>query len=457
MTKNTPLAAAALIVATMASAQNNPSNTDATRQLDSAFQKLAATGYSGIVRVDRGGAVLFEKGYGFANRATKTPFSTNTIVQIGSNTKDFTAVALLQLQERGKVSLRDSLSKFFPGAPADKRSITIEQLMNHTAGFPIGLGGDFDALSRDQLVERAMARPLLFPPGSNRQYSNTGFSLLAAVIELASGQTYDEYLRDNILLPAGMSHTGLLLPHFDARQIAHGYRNGEDLGDMLSKPHAADGPYWNLRGNGGMLSTVGDMHAFYTTLFETTKLLTPASRAVRFNPDEPVGLAGSDLVNSFLYERLPGRKLEIIVASNTAEFRERAAREVIASVLGLPSPDGRPVANATQRKSATPPAPAVAVLVRAFVAALNGGDVDKLATFIGDHFLIEPGSAPAAQRAQRFMQTHTNLGAITVVGLDQLADDVVEVSATSAVEGPLTLRLPVADGKIRGVQVLVGG
>ena len=445
------------LAASSALAQGNPSNAVVSHQLDSAFQTLAAKGYSGIVRVDRNGAVLFEKAYGLANRATKKPFSTNTIIQIGSNTKDFTAVAMLQLQERGKLSLHDSLSRFFSNAPGDKRNITLDQLMNHTAGFPIGLGGDFDAISRNEFIDRAMSRPLLFPPGTGRQYSNAGFSVLAAVIELVSGMTYDEYVRDNILRPAGMSHTGLLLPHFDTTLLAHGYRNGEDLGDMLSKPHAADGPYWNLRGNGGMLSTVDDMHAFYSTLFETTKLLTPASRAVRFNPDEPVGLAGSDLVSSFLYERLPGRRLELIVASNSAEFRERAAREVIAAVLGLPSPDGRPVANAPGRNAATPPSPAVASLLREFVATLNSGDLAKLTAYIAEHFAIDAGTPSAAQRAERFMQTHVNLGAISIVGLDQLADGVVEVSATSAIEGPMTFRMPVVDGKIRAVQVMVGG
>lgn len=438
---------------------NNTTNAVLARRLDSALQEAATKGFSGIVRVDRDGAVLFEKGYGLANRATKMPFTPATVVQIGSDTKDFTAVAILQLQERGKLKTSDPLSKFFPSAPADKRDITIDQLMNHTAGFPIGLGGDFDAVQRGEFIDRAMKRPLLFAPGANRQYSNTGFALLAAVIELVSGQTYDEYVRDNILRVVGMTHTGLLLPAFDTATLAHGYRNGEDMGNMLSKPHATDGPYWNLRGNGGMLSTVGDMHAFYSALFETDKLLTAAARTQRFDPTQPAGLAGSDLVNAFLYERLPGRKIEMIVATNSAEFRERTVRDIVGTILGLPSPDGGgPMAStAGPRKAATPPAPAVATLLRDFVATINTGDLAKLTSFIGEHFAIEAGTPSAAQRAERFVQTHQNLGELTVVGLDQLAEGVVEVSARSAVEGPLTMRIPVVDGKMRGVQLLVGG
>jgi len=119
--------------------------------LDSAMRSLEAKGFSGVVRVERGGTVLLEQGYGLANRATRMPFSPSTVVQIGSNTKDFTMVALLQLHERGKLNIHDSLSKFFPSVPADKRNITLWQIANHVAGFPIGLGGDFEPMARDQL------------------------------------------------------------------------------------------------------------------------------------------------------------------------------------------------------------------------------------------------------------------------------------------------------------------
>ena len=192
------------------------------------------------------------------------------MVQIGSNPKDFTAVSILQLQERGQLSVTDKIAKFFPSAPADKQNITIGMLMNHRAGFPIGLGPDFANMTRAQLIDAAMKTKLLFTPGERNNYSNTGFALLAAIIEQVSGKTYDEYVRDNILNPLGLRNTGFHLPRFDEARLARGYNSGgKDEGTMLSKPHAADGPYWNLRGNGGMLSTVGDMHNFYKALFET--------------------------------------------------------------------------------------------------------------------------------------------------------------------------------------------
>lgn len=429
--------------------------------LDSALRTLEPQGFSGVVRIDRNGKTLLEKGYGLANRAEKIPFSPSTVVQIGSNTKDFTVVALLQLGERGKLTIRDPLSRFFPDAPQDKRNITLWQVVNHVAGFPIGLGGDFDAVTRTQFVKNAFARPLQFAPGTGEQYSNTGYALLAAVIEQVSGQSYDEYVRDNILKPLGLKNTGYLLPHFDDRRLAHGYRGSEDVGTLVSRPHAGDGPYWNLRGNGGMLSTAGDMLAFYRALFETNKLLKPETRDLRFNPNEPIGLAGSDLISSFLYERLPRRGLEIIIATNSSNMRFAAARQAIGAVLGLPTPDGGPqVATTTRTGPVKAPSPAVASLIRDFVSAINAGDRAGLAKFIGEHFLIEAGTPGPEQRAQRLSGTHENLGAITVSSMNQEDDQTVEVSVVTANSGAATLRVGVVPGsppRLKQLQVMVGG
>ena len=124
-------------------------------RIDSALRVAAQRGFSGVVRVERDGTLLLRKGYGLANRGQRIPFSEATVVQIGSNTKDFTLVALLRLQQRGRLSLGDSLGKYFPSAPADKRGITLQQLVEHRAGFPIGLGDDFEPLTREQLLQRA--------------------------------------------------------------------------------------------------------------------------------------------------------------------------------------------------------------------------------------------------------------------------------------------------------------
>ncbi|MBA3343365.1 MAG: beta-lactamase family protein [Gemmatimonadaceae bacterium] len=158
--------------------------------------------------------------------------------------------------------------------------------MKHEAGFPLGLGGDFETVTRDQLIANAMRFKLLFQPGARVSYSNTGYAQLAAIIETVTGKSYDKYVRDNILIPLGLTRTGFHLPNFDRRQLAGYSTGGKDAGTMLSKPHGSDGPWWNLRGNGGMLSTVADMHAFYKALFETDnqEARRPGRRERRVGP-----------------------------------------------------------------------------------------------------------------------------------------------------------------------------
>ena len=296
-------------------------NGELGRRADSAVQSLVARGMSGVVLIAKNGTVLLKKGYGEANRAAKTPMTANTVVQIGSNTKDFTTVSILQLNERGQLNLDDSISKYFPEAPADKRGITIRQLIRHRGGFPQNIGGDFEALSKTQWLSRAFSTKLLFAPGDSMSYSNTGFSILAAIIERVSGTSYDEYVQSHILAPLHLVSTGTVLPHFDLTRVAHGYRDGTDNGTIIEKAHAVDGFYWNLRGNGGMLSTVSEMYLFYRALFSSAALIKAETRELVFGPREPRMLAGSDGVSFFLYNTEPQDGYEILIATTSGEFK----------------------------------------------------------------------------------------------------------------------------------------
>lgn len=438
---------------------------DIAARADSALKEAESRGFSGVVLVRKDGRVVLERGYGLANRAKEIGFTPSTVVQIGSNTKDFTAVAILQMKERGLLDLSDPLSKFFPSAPADKRGITIQQLLDHRAGFPIGLGPDFDQVTRQQLIDAAMDFQLLFTPGARENYSNTGYALLAAVIEQLSGKSYDEYVRDNILQPLGLKDTGFHLPSFREERLAHGYRsNGEDVATTVLRPHAADGPFWNLRGNGGMLSTVSDMSRFYEALFETDKLLKPETRALRFNPREPVALAGSDLVSSFLYERDPAARLEIIIASNTPQWRPPALRAAIAGIVGLERVGGeRQVTGAqddAEPLNGSPPAPAVEAIIRELVTVINSGDRAAIRTFIAARFDTSDGQPTVDERLERLAPVSGNLGKIEIRGMIAPEKGPVRVSVRTAIEGPATLTIDIdraAPHRIRRLGILVGG
>lgn len=312
------------------------------QRADSVATAAAAAGFSGVVRIDRGGTTILEKGYGFANRATKTPFGARTVVQIGSNTKEFTAIAILQLQDRGLLHVRDTIGKYFPEAPADKRGIRILQVINHRAGFPDFVAppgtkdADFEPVGREEFLRRLFAAPLIDKPGADEHYSNAGFSLLAALIERLTHVSYDEYVRDNIVKPLGLTNTGFAYPQFDPANLTHGYRAGTDIGTILSHPHPNDGPYWNLRGNGGMLSTVGEMHTFYDAVLTRGMLLKAETREIIFPSGEPVGLAGSDRVSFFVFERYPRFATDIIVTSNNSDSPAPRLRRALSAALGLP-------------------------------------------------------------------------------------------------------------------------
>jgi CubicO group peptidase (beta-lactamase class C family) len=442
-------------------------------RVDSVFRVAEAEGFSGVVRLEMGGALVLEKGYGLANRAQRIRYTPATVVQIGSNTKDFTAVAILQLLERGFLTLDDSISRFFPWAREEKGGITVRQLLDHKAGFPLGLGGDFEPVDRQQLIDSALSSRLLFKPGERRSYSNTGYSLLAAIIERVSDKSFDEYVRDNILRPIGLRNTGFHLPQYPTIRLAHGYRSGgEDAGTMLSKPHLPDGPYWNLRGNGGMLSTLSDMHRFYRALFETDSLMRPETRALRFNPREPIALAGSDLVSMFLYERDPVRGMEIIVASNSQDYKVPRVMAEVRKVLegggaavagGPPGPgprqivtdnDGPPVA-----RTGNPPPPRLASIVNELVTAFNSGDDANLRTFVQTRFKLEPDGPTVVERAERLAGLVRELGRIEVMSMVAVENGPVEVSIRTTKEGPALIIIdfdPSAPHKIRRFGVQVG-
>jgi CubicO group peptidase (beta-lactamase class C family) len=415
---------------------------------DSVVRAAAERGFSGVVRVQRNGSVVLRKGYGLANRETRAPFTPETVVQIGSNTKDFTVVALLQLHESGRLNLNDSIGKYFRSVPADKRGITLWHLVRHQSGLPLALGRDFEPLGRAALIDTAMRTRLLFPPGTREQYSNPGYSLLAAIIEQVTGSDYETHLRASIFEPLRMTNTGLVLPKFDPSRLAHGYTAaGADAGTMLSKAHAADGSYWNLRGNGGLISTVDDMHTFYDALFTTDKLMRPSTRALRFDPSSPIGLAGSDNISVFIYERDPSNDLEIIIASNNAAAPAPPVRRALSRLFeAAPAGDSKPVS------------PAVSALVSDFVRILNLRDAPALRAFVTQRFVPDAAGPTTDQRVERLMSFTGEAGTLTVLRTE-LAPDGVVARVRAANGDMIKMRIEI-DGppphRIRRVQMQIG-
>ncbi|RFU87441.1 class A beta-lactamase-related serine hydrolase, partial [Streptomyces triticagri] len=236
-------------------------------------------GTGGTALAVRGGRLLYCGGFGAADRAAGRPASCDTSYDIMSLTKQFTAAAVLKLELLGRLRVSDPISRFLGPVPADKRGITVEHLLTHTSGLPESLGDDYAPLTRGQLIRKALASGLDSRPGKEFHYSNTGYSLLAAIIEEASGEDYEPFLVRHLFAPAGMKHTGYLQARRPRELIAVEYDSrGRSKGRPFDHPWAADGPYWNLRGNGGMLSTAPDLFAWHRAL-TGDRILPAAARA----------------------------------------------------------------------------------------------------------------------------------------------------------------------------------
>ena len=253
-------------------------------RVDQYLTRLVPYGFSGAVLVAKDGAVLLKKAYGLANRETALPYAIDMVSCIGSVTKQFTAAAILKLETEGKLSVSDPIAKYLPGVPPDKSAITIHQLLTHTAGFAGDLGGlDEEPIGRDALVARVFAAPLASKPGERFEYSNEGYSLAAAIVERVSGTGYETYLREHLLLPAGMKDTGYLAPDWPLSRLPVGYTaDGRPWGRVYRNGWLADGPGWYLRGNGGIHSTLDDLYRWILALDAATVL--PADVVKKFQP-----------------------------------------------------------------------------------------------------------------------------------------------------------------------------
>jgi D-alanyl-D-alanine carboxypeptidase len=233
----------------------------------------AAGRFSGAVLVARDGRPVFQQAYGLADRERRIPNTASTQFRVGSMNKMFTAVAVLQLAQAGKLRLDAPLGTYLTDYPnRDVRSkVTIHHLLTHTGGTGDIFGPEFDTHRRElrsiqDYVKLYGARPLAFEPGSKWDYSNYGFILLGAVIEKVSGMSYYDYVASHVFAPAGMTSTASLPEDSVVATRSVGYTRDEGGGTALVS-NAGTLPYRGTSAGGGY-STVGDLLRFATALRE---------------------------------------------------------------------------------------------------------------------------------------------------------------------------------------------
>lgn len=229
------------------------------RAIETYLHEQVGNGFSGSVIVARTGKLILNKTYG------KT-FGSDTF-WIASNSKSFTAVAILRLAEQGKLSTRDPITKFLRNVPADKSSITIHHLLTHTSGLPHRYAAD-GVSDRDAAVNTILSLPLRNKPGEKFGYSNDGYSLLAAIVEIVSLRTFENYLQREVLDPADLDRTGFW--GFENRAFIAPVADPTNLSSVVPTVYK-DGhsvPNWGYRGATGMFSTAHDMYRWMIALHE---------------------------------------------------------------------------------------------------------------------------------------------------------------------------------------------
>ena len=297
-------------------------------QLKQLIDDAVVSGFSGSILVRVDGDILAESGYGLANRDDEIANGAETAFGFGSVIKEMTAAAIFHLEHDGLLSIDETLTSFFDEVPTDKADITVVELIQHRAGFATyhDMEGDFEPMTRLEARARIFEQTLLFTPGTESEYSNAGYTLLADIIETRSGVDYATYVRQQLFDPARMDLSGFFGESIWATgQTAIGYE-GRVFGDN----DPASWPYtWALVGNGGLVSTVGDIDRWATAIW--TEGVLPAAARDRYieyfvglEPDDLaegtaiVSAGGGDFGFGGLILELPEASRRAVIATNSA-------------------------------------------------------------------------------------------------------------------------------------------
>lgn len=326
------------------------------KEIDSIIKAYAAVNkFNGTALIHYQNKTIFERSYGWQNAEKKIPNQDKSIYQIASLTKSFTALTIVKLNEEGKLSFKDPISKFIPDYPRGKE-ITIEHLLTHSSGIYEALRNKeyFRLLHTGETITKSKElsffknEPLDFEPGTQFSYTNSGYILLGVIIEKVTGLSYEDAVRKIILNPLKMTHTG-----FDYLALKSPYKTVPY--SYISKTKQDKTEIWNptLTGPAGQIySTAEDLYKYYKGLRDYTivskdsfkKATTPylSGYAYGWFVDD---LYGKKLINhggniegsTSYFAMLPDEDLCIILLNNiTSKKLEKAGNTILAAILGQP-------------------------------------------------------------------------------------------------------------------------
>jgi CubicO group peptidase (beta-lactamase class C family) len=317
------------------------------------------------VLVARNGTVILHRGYGLADLGLAVPAHDETVYHIVGPMLPFTGIAVLQQVEQGRLSLDDDISKYVPEFPMQGHHVTIRQLLNHTSGIVDYhyLGDPIEATSRqpkalDEVMALYAGKKWVNEPGVKWDWSISGFSLLVTIVERVTGQSFADYVREKIIIPAGVRSTTYCDDETVVRGLAHPYRKH---GLFYAPANETDMAYnADLR----FCSTVGDLYTLWSAIREKglirpesfAQMTTAEGAAAHMSPDDPraqygfavilnheddhrrIGQHGSLLGYSGSLYDFPDDHLTIVVLTNTEDQNAYAiTRAVARAALGLPA------------------------------------------------------------------------------------------------------------------------
>jgi CubicO group peptidase (beta-lactamase class C family) len=333
-----------------------------------ATRTSASTPGAGVLVVEDG-QVALEKGYGLAVVEQRTPIRGNTRFLLASLSKQFTAMAVMILAERGKLSYDDPMSRFLPGFPPFADSITVRHLLNHVAGFPeyeelfmsaakvdrnwpratTTPPSAYEPTAQDALALLAHSASLRFRPGARYEYSNSGYVVLGQIIEKASGQRYARFLSENIFLPLGMTQTVVYdetKPAIPNR--ASSYRSTKQGYEQIDYT-----PFNSIYGEDNVVTTLDDLYKWDQALY-TQKLVRGATLRLAFTPGTlndgsrtaygfgwqmravlgrpAIGHSGSWMGFRTVILRFPEQRTTVVVLANRADFPAGTVAQEIAAI-----------------------------------------------------------------------------------------------------------------------------
>lgn len=277
----------------LAACADSTRKADFPKQLDDYLStQLPANEPGGAILIMKDDSVVFSKGYGIADVNTKEAITPKTLFNLGSISKTFVANAILKLQERGKLSVEDSIVKYFPSFADPKlaKKIRIKHLLTHTSGLPDNRNVENDtvfyltAKDEENWYPVTQANYLIFEPGQRYEYSNPAYNALALIVEKVSGMKWQTFVIDSIMRPSGMNRSRITDGPYPEDSVAHGYQKNKGV---WTEDDYGEEPTFAAAGNGGVWSSVEELAKYELALRDSVFLSDSTireSRTVRTFP-----------------------------------------------------------------------------------------------------------------------------------------------------------------------------